>query len=324
MNKGIWKYDAQLRPHIEQKYRFTLFEGNTPIEKNNKIAKKFGLKELFIKREDLNPTGSHKDRGLAFQISAHVQEGKREFAISSSGNAAISAINILKNTEYSLHIFLSSKLQVAKIHRLVKAVGDEVSSDIFKGKDTVFENFNFYFSQKPLSNLFSFCKDKEVVSLRGSTDEYGYEGFKTIAYEIFDIDADSLFLPVSSGTSAKGIFEGYEENKKIIPFHLVQTTKVNTLVHRFDKDYTPSVNSIADAIVDRIGHRVREIEDIIKTSDGSGWIIGDQEIQKAQEVLKDSNILTSNESAMTLAAVIKAKEKGWDIKRPICIFTGTV
>ncbi len=320
-NKGIWGYANKLKPFVQKKYRLSLSEGNTPLQNNQNLAKQLNLQEIYLKREDLNPTGSHKDRGLTFQISAHIQDGQKEFVISSSGNSAISAVHLLKDSKKILHIFLSSKLSVQKITRLVTPLKN-ISNDIFKGKDTEFENFQFYFSDKPLSNAFSFAKKNELTLLRGSTDIYGFEGFKTIVYEIQSqkIDYDSIFIPTSSGTTAKGIYEALEKTK---PLHLIQTTKINTLVHRFDKDYNPSVTSLADSIVDRVGHRAMEIEEIIKNSKGTGWIISDSEILKAQEILKNLNIQTSNESALTIAGIMKAKKNGWKIKKPLCIFTGT-
>lgn len=320
-NKGIWGYTDKLQPFVQKKYRLSLSEGNTPLENNRNLAKELDVQEIYLKREDLNPTGSHKDRGLTFQISAHVQDGKKEFVISSSGNSAISAVKLLKNTQKILHLFLSSNLSVQKIARLVSPL-ENISNEIFKGKDIEFENFTFNFSNKPLSNAFSFAKENGLTLLRGSTDKYGSEGYKTIMYEIESqkIDYDSIFIPTSSGTTAKGIYEAFETTK---PLHLIQTTKINTLVHRFDKKYNPSVTSLADSIVDRVGHRAIEIEEIIKNSKGTGWIISDDEILNAQEILKNLKIKTSNESALTIAGIIKAKKNGWEIKRPLCIFTGT-
>ncbi len=302
---GIWTYAEKLKPFVEKKFRLTLSEGQTPLQENPNIAKFLGVEKIYLKREDLNPTGSHKDRGLAFQISAHLQDGKKEFAISSSGNSAISAVHLLKNREEILHIFLSEKISQKKLTRL-------------KNSNT---NLNIHFSKKPLSDAFKFTKEKNNITfLRGSTDIYGYEGFKTIAWEIQNADFDSIFLPTSSGTTAKGIFEAMEEKK---PFYILQTTKVNTLVKDFNENYKLEKKTLADAIVDRVGHRKEEIKKIILQTQGNGLIISNEEILEAQEILKKEGIITSNESAMNIAGIKKAKMKDPNIKKPLCIFTGT-
>lgn len=313
---NIWFHANKLKPFVKKDFRINTNTTNvkTPLEENKNLAKYLKLKTIKLKREDLNPTGSHKDRGLAFQISAHIQEGKKEFVISSSGNSSISAINLLKNRDEKLHVFLSKKITKEKLSR-IKKILPEIDQ-----KDSTIKNFTFHFSQKPLSNAFKFAKENNYVFLRGSTDIYGYEGFKTIGYEIANEDFDSIFIPTSSGTTAKGIYESLEIKK---PFHLIQTTKINTLVSSFDTDYKPSKHSIASSIVDKIGHRKDQIVKIIEKTKGTGWVITDKEIKEAQNILKRENIITSNESALTIAAIEKAKSKGWKIESPLCIFTGT-
>lgn len=311
---GIWTYADLLEPFIKKEFRLSLAQGETSLEENKKLGKILGLESILLKREDHNPTGSHKDKGLTFQISAHLQEGEKEFVISSSGNSSISAINLLKNRDEKLHVFLSENISDEKFSRLKKIVPN------LKKKNTEFANLSFYFTKKPLSKAFLFAKENNLIFLRGSTDKYGHEGFKTIGYEIEGEDFDSIFIPTSSGTTAKGIYEGLNFKK---PFHIVQTTKVNTLVEEFDKDYEKSQDSIANSIVDRVGHRKVDVKKIIEETNGTGWIISDKEIMQAQEILKREGIETSNESALTIAGVKKAKEKGWEIKKPLCIFTGT-
>ena len=311
---GIWTYANLLKPFVEKDFRLSLNEGGTPLEKNDQLAKILGLETFLLKREDYNPTGSHKDRGLAFQISAHLQEGQKEFVISSSGNSGISAINLLKGKKEKLHVFLSKDISDEKIFRLKKIFPN------LEKKDLEFENFSFHFTKKPLSKAFLFSKQNNLTFLRGSTDKYGYEGFKTIGYEIEGEDFDSIFIPTSSGTTAKGIYEGLNLKK---PFHIIQTTKINTFVEEFDKEHKKSQYSIATSIVDRVGRRQKEIKEIIEKTGGTGWAISDNEIIKAQEILEKVGIETSNESALTIAGIKKATEKGWKIKKPLCIFTGT-
>ena len=311
---GIWTYADLLKPFVKKEFRLSLTEGNTPLEENKELGKILGLEAILLKREDFNPTGSHKDRGLVFQISAHLQAGRKEFVISSSGNSSISAINLLRNRKEKLHVFLSENISDEKFSRLKKIFPN------LEKKGSEFENFIFHFTKKPLSKAFLFAKENNLTFLRGSTDKYGYEGFKTIGYEIEGEDFDSIFIPTSSGTTAKGIYEGLNLKK---PFHIVQTTKVNTLVQEFDKDYEKSQDSIANSIVDRVGHRKVDVKKIIEETNGTGWAISDKEIMQAQEILKREGIETSNESALTIAGIKKAKEKGWEIKKPLCIFTGT-
>src|SRR5438874_13204964 len=87
---GIWRFAGRLPP-IDESARVTLGEGSTPLEESPALARWAGLRRLWLKREDRNPTGSHKDRGAAYQISRCRATGDRVAVISSSGNAAVAA-----------------------------------------------------------------------------------------------------------------------------------------------------------------------------------------------------------------------------------------
>ena len=41
----------------------SLGEGGTPLRREKWLAEWAGIDAVWVKREDLNPTGSHKDRG---------------------------------------------------------------------------------------------------------------------------------------------------------------------------------------------------------------------------------------------------------------------
>ena len=107
---GIWAHRHLFTKDVDPKHRLSLGEGGTPCTNCSKLAKHMGMKYVYLKREDLNPTGSFKDRSLAYQISAHLQDGEKNFVISSSGNAAISAIGYCRKANCNLHVYISDKI----------------------------------------------------------------------------------------------------------------------------------------------------------------------------------------------------------------------
>lgn len=112
-------------------------------------------------------------------------------------------------------------------------------------------------------------------------------------------------------------------DKKIPEIHIVQTSAVNTLAREYDKNYKSTKDSLVDSITDRVGHRKKEIDKAIKNSNGSGWVIEDEEILQAESLLKFANITTSYEGVMAVAAVKKALTDGRPPKKPVCIITGS-
>ena len=53
----------------------------TPLEAYPKLAKAIGVNELYFKREDLHPYGSHKGRSIPVMIDHYLKAGERRFAI---------------------------------------------------------------------------------------------------------------------------------------------------------------------------------------------------------------------------------------------------
>lgn len=334
MDKGIWKHWEKLRPQIDDQYRLTINEGDTPIQNINLET---GL-SLYLKREDLNPTGSHKDRGLAYQLSANIQDGKKEFVISSSGNSSISAISLLKGSNIKLTISLSDNISEQKLRRIKHALGIE-TQDLRKEENNLIDNFEIIFSKRALSDAFKIAKSSGATLLRGSTDPYALQGFKTIAYELYHQleSIDAIFIPTSSGTTLSGIYLGLIDlthsnlrgsslTHQIPQLHTIQTTKVHPIAKNFDTQFDPTSKSLCDSIVDRVAHRLNSVSSQVKESNGSGWVISDKEILAAQHILRQNQIEASAESALSIAGALKAYNQGVIRKDQniVCLLTGTI
>lgn len=69
----------------------TLGEGSTPLLRAPRLARAAGLRELWLKWEASNPTGSYKDRGMTLAVSKALEEGAQAVLCASTGNTAGSA-----------------------------------------------------------------------------------------------------------------------------------------------------------------------------------------------------------------------------------------
>jgi len=126
---SIWKHD-QINSLIDEKYQLTINEGGTSLIKiflDRQEQKELGIKDgktqkLYLKLETMNPNKSFKDRSLAYQISYYYSKGKKKLLISSSGNAAVSAAAYVSLTDMKLAVFVSNKVNKAKLERLNKFV----------------------------------------------------------------------------------------------------------------------------------------------------------------------------------------------------------
>ncbi len=80
---GIWRYRGLLA--YTPPRRIVLGEGGTPL-----LRRRFRGVRLVFKLEYLNPTGSFKDRGTAFEASRAKSLGRRVLVEDSSGNTGLS------------------------------------------------------------------------------------------------------------------------------------------------------------------------------------------------------------------------------------------
>jgi threonine synthase len=69
----------------------SLGEGSTPLLPVPRLAAELGVRELWVKWEASNPTGSYKDRGMTVAVSKAVEDGVQAVICASTGNTAASA-----------------------------------------------------------------------------------------------------------------------------------------------------------------------------------------------------------------------------------------
>jgi len=296
--KGIWRFWAYLTP-LQEQFSLSLGEGNTP--------EVIFEDKLILKREDKNPTGSLKDRGMAYLISWACQNGFKNLVLSSSGNAAISAAAFCDLAKLNLFVFVSPSIEKKKMEKIA---GNRVK--IFK-------------SSRPVSDATKFAQENKYFNLRPSINKFGSEGYQTIAFEIAESQGfiEDLFLPVSSGVALKGIAEGFKKLGFLPRFHLCQPAAVCPLASIFDHNFVPEKKNLAKSLVARYTPLRQEIINLIKESSGSGWVINNQAILEAEKILAKNLVTTSYEGALALAAVFKAREQGLKLGKTVCLLTGT-
>lgn len=284
----------------------------------NKLAKKIGLlNKLYFKREDLHKYGSHKGRSIPFLIDKYHQVGWQNFVVSSSGNAAIAGAMYIsehnfnhKTKPISLLILTGENIEMNKLKILKILAKNNPAIQIKK-------------TTNPKQTAFLAEKNKLAKNLRQSTDESATNGYIELARELAKINnLSAVFVPTSSGTTARGLFLGFSKLKIKPQIHIVQTTSCHPFIN--EAKIISTNKSLAKAIVDKIGHRKPQILELLKNTKGSGWVINNEEIKNAIKLTKQSeNLIISPNSALSVAGLIKAKKQGLKWKGPVvCLITG--
>lgn len=296
----------------------------TPQIKADKLAKKIGLNmDLYLKREDLHPLGSHKGRSLPLMIDKYAAEGIKNFVISSSGNAALAAAKHIQKLGLTLTIFVGEKIDQNKLNDLKKYTNEKI---------TIAQVTN------PKQQALQMDKAGQAKNLRQSTDDQALFGYHELAKELSEIkNLQAVFVPTSSGTTAQGLYDGFQILGLNPQIHIVQTTACHPITDvilskaknpltttKRDPSAAPQDDSLATAIVDKVAQRKNKVAQIIKNSHGQGWIATDAEIMEAVNIIKSAEgIDVSPNSALSLVGLLQTLKSSNKFTGPVvCLLTG--
>ncbi len=202
--RSMWRY-RELLP-VVQEPTVGLQAGFTPLVKADRLAKKLGVRELWIKNDAVNyPTLSFKDRVVSVALSRAKELGFTTVACASTGNLANSVAAQAASAGLKAYVFIPHDLEQSKIlnsliygaHVIgIKGHYDEVNrlcAEIAGKFGWAFVNVNM----RP----------------------YYAEGSKSMAFEIAEQlgwrAPQHTVIPMASGSLLTKIHKGYQELAKV-------------------------------------------------------------------------------------------------------------
>ena len=112
--KSLWRY-RELLP-IDGEPRTGHYSGYTPLVKADRLAKKIGVRELYLKDDSVNhPTFSYKDRVVSVAATRAVELGFKVFGCASTGNLANSVSAHAARLGLQCYVFIPHDLEASKI-----------------------------------------------------------------------------------------------------------------------------------------------------------------------------------------------------------------
>ena len=286
----------------------------TPNEQYSKLGIAIGHEDLYFKREDLHPLGSHKGRSIPVMIDHHHSKGSKSFVISSSGNAALAAVLYIKDKpDIKLEVFVGNNISATKL--------DKLTSIINKINEP--ERIKITKNERPLRALMEAVQNG-ATSLRQSTDDTALIGYESLAKEILSIrNVAAVFIGTSSGTTAQALANCFLKEESPVQVHIVQTSSCHPMSDVFHKCESTEM-SLADAIVDKTALRKPILIPLIQKTGGTGWCAKNEDIQIAQKLTKTyTGLNISTNSALSVVGALKATYAKYDIKGPIvCMICG--
>lgn len=87
---GVWRFRELVMPEARDVEIVTQPEGNTPLQRRERVASWCAIDSLHLKLEGANPTGSFKDRGMTVAVTQARRAGASAVACASTGNTSAS------------------------------------------------------------------------------------------------------------------------------------------------------------------------------------------------------------------------------------------
>jgi threonine synthase len=206
-------HPSPARPRLVERYReflpvtgatpvVSLGEGATPLVHARRLGESLGLRNLHLKIEGQNPTGSFKDRGMVLAVAKALEGGARSVICASTGNTSASA------AAYAAAAGLEGVvvLPAGKI-----ALGKLLQALVF-GARVVSVSGNFDEALRVVRALSE--QDEHPITLVNSVNPFRLEGQKTAAFEVVDDlgrAPDVLAIPVGNAGNISAYWRGFRE-----------------------------------------------------------------------------------------------------------------
>lgn len=308
---SIWRYKAFLP--VTSENPIDVGTGMTPLVQANRLARRLGLKKLYIKNDAVNmPTLSFKDRVVSVALTRARELGFTTVSCASTGNLANSTAAIAAHAGLDCCVFIPSDLESGKV------LGTVIYGPTVMAVNGNYDQVNRLCSEVANTQGWGFVN----INLR----PYYSEGSKTLGYEVIEQLGwqlpDHIVAPLASGSLFTKIYKGFQEfvkvglvDEKPVRFSGAQAEGCSPIAKAFqeDRDFIAPVkpNTIAKSIA--IGNPADGVYavDIAKKTNGNIESVTDAEIIEGIKLLAETEgIFTETAGGTTIATLKKLVEAG--------------
>ncbi|PSO49439.1 MAG: threonine synthase [Cyanobacteria bacterium SW_9_44_58] len=308
--KSIWRYKPFLPVTGEV---IDVGTGMTPLIKSNRLARRLGLKELYIKNDAVNmPTLSFKDRVVSVALTKAREFGFSTVSCASTGNLANSTAAISAHAGLECCVFIPADLEIGKV------LGTLIYSPTLMAVKGNYDQVNRLCSEVANNYGWGFVN----INLR----PYYSEGSKTLGFEVAEQLGwklpDHIVSPLASGSLYTKIHKGFQEfvktglvEDKPVRFSGAQAEGCSPIATAFKegRDFVDPVkpNTIAKSIA--IGNPADGMYalDIARQTNGNIEDVTDAEIVEGMKLLAETEgIFTETAGGTTIAVLKKLVEAG--------------
>lgn len=285
----------------------TLLEGNTPLIPAKHISDLVD-REVYLKYDGANPTGSFKDRGMTMAVSKALESGAKAVACASTGNTSASAAAYAARAGMRAIVILPA----GKIAR------GKLAQAVSHGAEIVAIDGNF---DDALSLVLELTSTHDVA-LVNSINPFRIEGQQSAAWEIVEALGDAPVvhaLPVGNAGNITAYWAGYKYLDKTPQMWGFQAAGAAPLV---TGEMFESPETFATAI--RIGNPASWESAIAARDQSEGRIeaVTDEQIRAAYHLVASTEgVFCEPASAASVAGILKFSS-GLPPGPVVCTLTG--
>lgn len=304
---GMWRY-RELLPVSSADSIVSLGEGWTPLSRVEASGMGLGIRQLWIKREELNPTGSFKARGLSSAVSLLRERGVRRAAIASNGNAATALAAYAGHAGIEAYVFVPEDCPPLIIRECRR-----YGARTFRVRGLIHDAGQWVEAGRQLFGWTSVSTLREPGRAEGKKT-MGFELAEQLGWRLPSV----IIYPTGGGSGIIGMWKAFRELIELglaagpLPRMVsVQEAGCAPLVSALGKHVQPA------AVPAATGMRVPRPPDIalllriLNSTGGTAAAVERQEIEAAQRMLGTKGISASPEGAATWAALLRLHDEGW-------------
>ena len=307
----LWRF-LPLLPVDSLDAALPLGEGGTPLVRCRNLERAVGVRELYVKDEGGNPTGTFKARGMAVAVPMARTLGATRLAVPSAGNAgsAMAAYAAKAGLESLVLMPRDTPLEIVRETASFPADLFFVDGLITDAAAVVAEA----------------CQKLRYFNMATLHEPYRVEGKKTMGLELleqFGGAPDWVVFPTGGGTGVVGLWKAFEELRALGWYEgsppkiaFVQSAGCAPLVRAFEEGHEEA-REWKDARTVAAGLRVpRAIADRLvlraaRDTGGRGVAVPDDAIIAATaELARKEGIHACFEGGATLAALKRLVANG--------------
>jgi threonine synthase len=202
--RSIWRWH-EMMPVEDPENVVTLGEGGTPLLSAERLGARAGFRDLRIKDESANPTGSFKARGLSAAVSKAKELGHAKIALPTAGNAGGAAAAYAAKAGMECHVFMPA--DTPPVFRIeCERYGAKVTL-----VDGLIDDCGRIVAERAPREGWH-----DVSTLK---EPFRVEGKKTMGYELAEdlgwTLPDAILYPTGGGTGLIGMWKAFDEMEEL-------------------------------------------------------------------------------------------------------------